>query len=176
VEKLDQEECLEIWDHLVGLENLECLVKLADRDSLEPQGCLVKRAQMDQEDPQAKEDHREHKACQAWKAVREPPVLMDQMDRLDHLDLMDLLGIEEFLVYQVLLDQLEPQANKDLKEKGEISASPESKALRDHLGLLVLPVLLESEVSGVRRVLQENRELQGWVVDLVTRVHLVQQE
>lgn len=176
MEKLDQEECLEIWDHLVGLENLECLVKLADRDSLEPQGCLVKRAQMDQEDPQAKEDHREHKACQAWKAVREPPVLMDQMDRLDHLDLMDLLGIEEFLVYQAPLAQLEPQANKDHREKGEILASQESKALRDHLGLLVLLVLLVREVSGVRRVHQESRELQGWAVDLVTRVHLVQQE
>ena len=176
MEKLDQEECLEIWDHLVGLENLECLVKLADRDSLEPQGCLVKRAQMDQEDPQAKEDHREHKACQAWKAVREPPVLMDQMDRLDHLDLMDLLGIEEFLVYQAPLAQLEQQANKDHREKGEILASQESKALRDHLGLLVLLVLLVREVSGVRRVHQESRELQGWAVDLVTRVHLVQQE
>merc|ERR1719295_440410 len=127
---------------------------------------------MDQEDPQAKEDHREHKACQAWKAVREPPVLMDQMDRLDHLDQMDLLGIEEFLVYQAPLAQLEPQANKDLREKGEILASQESKALRDHLGLLVLLVLLVREVSGVRRVHQESRELQGWAVDLVTRVHL----
>lgn len=176
MEKLGQEECLEIWDHLVGLENLECLEKLADRALLEHLECPVRRAQMDQEDPQAKEDHRELKVCQAWKAVRELLVLMDQMDRLDHLDLMDLLGIEEFLVYQVLLAQLEPPANKDLKEKGEISASPESKALRDHQGLLVLPGLLESEVSGVRRVLQENRELQGWAVDLVTRVHLVPQE
>jgi len=151
-------------------------VKLADRDSLDPLGCLVKRAQMDQEDPQAKEDHRERKACQAWKAVREPLVLMDQMDRLDHLDLMDLLGIEEFLVYQALLAQLEPQANKDHKEKGEILASQESKALRDHLGLLVLLGLLVSEASGVRKVHQESRELQEWAVDLVTRVHPVQQE
>jgi hypothetical protein len=131
---------------------------------------------MDQEDPQAKEGHRDLKECQAWKAVREPLVLMDQMDRLDHLDLMDLLGIEEFLVYQALLVQLEPQANKDLKEKGEILASQESKGLRDHLGLLVLPGLLESEVSGVRRVHQESRELQGWAVDLATRVHPVQRE
>ena len=176
MEKLDQEECLEIWGHLVDLENLECLVKLADRALLERPGCPVKRAQMDQEDPQAKEDHRELKACQAWKAVRDPLVLMDQMDRLDHLDLMGLLGIEEFRVYQALLVQLEPQANKDHKEKGEILASQESKALRDHLGLLVLPGLLESEVSGVRRVHQESRELQGWAVDLVTRVHLVQRE
>jgi len=101
---------------------------------------------------------------------------MDLMDRLDHLDQMDLLGIEEFLVYQVLLAQLELQANKDHKEKGEILASQESRALRDHLGLLVLLGLLEREVSGVRRVHQESRELQGWAVDLVTRVHLVQQE
>jgi len=151
-------------------------VKLADRDLLERPGCPVKRALMDQEDPQAKEDHRDLKACQAWKAVREPLVLMDQMDLLDHLDLMDLLGIEEFLVYQVLLAQLELQANKDHKEKGEILASQESRALRDHLGLLVLLGLLEREVSGVRRVHQESRELQGWAVDLVTRVHLVQQE
>jgi len=151
-------------------------VKLADRDSLDPLGCLVKRAQMDQEDPQAKEDHRELKECQAWKAVREPLVLMDQMDRLDHLDLMDLLGIEEFQVYQALLAQLEPQANKGHKEKGEILASQESKALRVHLGLSVLLGLLVSEASGVRRVHQESRELQGWAVDLVTRVHPVQQE
>jgi hypothetical protein len=151
-------------------------VKLADRALLERPGCPVKRAQMDQEDPQAKEDHRDLKACQAWKAVREPLVLMDQMDRLDHPDLMDLLGIEEFLVYQALLAQLEPQANKEHKEKGEILASQESKALRDHLGLLVLPGLLESEVRGVRRVHQESRELQGWAVDLVTRVRLVQRE
>jgi len=149
---------------------------LADRDSLDPLGCLVKRAQMDQEGPQAKEDHRELKACQAWKAVREPLVLMDQMDRLDHLDQMDLLGIEEFLVYQALLAQLVPQANKDHKENGEILASQESKALRDHLGLLVLLGPLVSEASGVRRVRQESRELQEWVVDLVTRVHPVQQE
>lgn len=151
-------------------------MRLADRALLERPGCPVKRAQMDQEDLQAKEDHRELKACQAWKAVREPLVLMDQMDLLDHLDLMDLLGIEEFLVYQALLARLELQANKDRKEKGETLASQESKALRDHLGLLVLLGLLESEVSGVRRDHQESRELQGWAVDLVTRVPLVQRE
>lgn len=176
MEKLDQEECLEIWDHLVGLENLECLVKLADRALLDPLGCPVKRVQMDQEDPQAKEDHRDLKACQAWKAEREPLVLTDQMDRPDHLDPVDLLGIEEFLVYQALLAQQDPQANKDHKEKGEILASLESKALRDLLDLLVLLGLLVSEASGVRRVHQESRELQGWAVDLVTRVHRVQQE
>ena len=131
---------------------------------------------MDQGDPQAKEDHQELKVCQAWRAAREPLVLMDQTDRLDHLDLVGLLGIEEFLVYQALLAQLEPQANKDHKEKGEILASQESKALRDHLGLLVLLGLLVSVVSEVRRVHQESRELQEWAVDLVTRVHPVQQE
>jgi len=151
-------------------------VKLVARALLEPLACPDKRAQMDQGDPQAKEDHQELKVCQAWRAAREPLVLMDQMDLLDHLDLVGLLGIEEFLVFQALLAQLERQANKDHKEKGEILASQESKALRDHLGLLVLLGLLVSVVSEVRRVHQESRELQGWAAGLVTRVHLEQQE
>ena len=151
-------------------------MKLVARALLEPLACLGKRAQMDQGDPQAKEDHQELKACQAWRAERDPLVLMDQMDRLDQMDLVGLLGIEEFLVFQALPAQLEQQANKDHKEKGEILASQESKALKDHLGLLVLLGLLVSVVSEVRRVHQESRELQGWAAGPVTRVHLEQQE
>jgi len=151
-------------------------VKLVARALLEPLACPDKKAPMDQGDPQAKEDHQELKVCQAWRAAREPLVLMDQTDRLDHLDLAGLLGIEEFLVFQALLAQLEQQANKDHKEKGEILASQESKAPRDHLGLLVLLGLLVSVVSEVRRVHQESRELPGWVAGLVIRVHLEQQE
>ena len=149
---------------------------MADRDSLDPLGCLVKRAQMDQEGPQAKEDHRELKECQAWKAVREPLVLMDQMVRLDHPDQMDLLETEEYLVYLVPLAQLEQLANKDLRENEEILANQESRALRDPLGLLVLPVLLVSVANGERKVHQANREHLGWEDVLVTRVHLVLQE
>ena len=156
--------------------SLVCLVKLADRALLDLEVCLDKRALMDQGDLRAKEDHQDLKACQAWKAVREPQVLMDQTDRLDHLDLMDLLETEGFLVYQVLLAQLDPQGSKDLKEKGETLASQESKVLRDHPDLLVLLGLLVSEVSGARRVHQESKELLAWEVGLVTRVHLVQQE
>ena len=137
MEKLDQEECLGIWDLQAGQESLECLEKWDDRALLDPEACLDKRAQMDQGDLQESEDHPELKVCLVWRAVREPLVLMDQTDRLDHLDLMDLLETEGFLVYQVLLAQLDPQGSKDLKEKGETLASQESKALRDHLGLLV---------------------------------------
>ena len=146
------------------------------RALLEPLACPDKRAQMDQGDPQAKEDHQELKVCQAWRVAREPLVLMDQMVRLDHPDQMDLLETEEYLVYLVPLAQLEQLANKDLRENEEILANQESRALRDPLGLLVLPVLLVSVANGEKKVHQANREHQGWEDVLVTRVHLVLQE
>jgi len=176
VEKLDQEECLGIWDLRAGQESLECLEKLDDRALLDPEACLDKRAQMDQGDLQESEDHPELKVCLVWRAVREPLVLMDQMVRLDHPDQMDLLETEEYLVYLVPLAQPEQLANKDLRENEEILANQESRALRDPLGLLVLPVLLVSVANGEKKVHQANREHLGWEDVLVTRVHLVLQE
>lgn len=176
MEKLDQEECLGIWDLRAGQESLECLEKLDDRALLDPEACLDKRAQMDQGDLQESEDHPELKVCLVWRAVREPLVLMDQMVRLDHLVRTDLQETEEYLVFQVLLAQLERLANKDLRENEEILANQESRALRDPLGLLVLPVLLVSVANGEKKVHQANREHLGWEDVLVTRVHLVLQE
>lgn len=176
MEKLDQEECLGIWDLRAGQESLECLEKLDDRALLDPEACLDKRAQMDQGDLQESEDHPELKVCLVWRAVREPLVLMDQMVQLDHLVRTDLQETEEYLVYLVPLAQLERLANKDLREKEEILANQESRALRDPLGLLVLPVLLVSVANGERKVHQANREHLGWEDVLVTRVHLVLQE
>ena len=101
---------------------------------------------------------------------------MDQMVRLDHPDQMDLLETEEYLVYLVPLAPPEQLANKDLRENEEILANQESRALRDPLGLLVLPVLLVSVANGEKKVHQANREHLGWEDVLVTRVHLVLQE
>ena len=55
-------------------------------------------------------------------------------------------------------------------------ANQESRALRDPLGLLVLPVLLVSVANGEKKVHRANREHLGWEGVLVTRVHLVLQE
>lgn len=53
--------------HLEDLENLECLVKLEDKDHLELLECLVLKDLMDPEDLQAAGAHLEQLECREWK-------------------------------------------------------------------------------------------------------------
>ena len=99
------------------------------------------------------------------------------MDLLDHQVLLVqtvLQVTEEFLVYLVQLDLLDPEEHQDLKEKEEMLVQLEKKDLLDQLVPKVHQDLLVPEEKGVKRDHLANKEHLVWEVDLETKVLLVQ--